>query len=141
MELVDRVDLEVRELHRFFQDWFNAKLSRTDSEFGRVLRAWRPPFVLRAPSGEVLGAERLALELYSQFGAFPELSIVVKNLRVEPLNNGLAARALYEEWHVDVGETDCRYCEAWFEIDEQAPNGVRWARLQESRTVGPTNAL
>jgi hypothetical protein len=131
MELAVAVETEVRELHEFFQAWFNGAVPCSESELQRVRQSWVDPFVLTDPDGARLSPSTLIRDLYSQHAAFPKLRIQIDAFSCETIERSLVAR--YVESHIDGAKVDRRECEAHFVAAASFPNGVRWLKVDERR--------
>lgn len=131
-DLARRAGIEVIDLHRFFNAWFNGTVPKTGAQFDRVRRVWPGLLTMIAPDNSVRAAAQLLDATYAQHGAFPGLSIRIENLRISAPEGSGVAVARYEEWHVDEHETDVRLCSATLVESGSAPNGVRWLHIHES---------
>lgn len=131
-DLARRAGIEVIDLHRFFNAWFNGAIPKTGSEFDRVRQVWPERLTMIAPDNSILAAAQLLDATYAQHGAFPGLSIRIENLRISAPEGSAVAVALYEEWHVDEHETEVRLCSATLVESGSAPNGVRWLHIHEA---------
>jgi hypothetical protein len=128
------VELEVMELHQFFEDWFQGRTPDTDAAFARLPVALAPEFEMRVPSGHLRKRETLLSQLramHGQWAGDPSKRIEVRNIRIRA-NDGDLVMASYEEWQ-RVGETEeGRASTVVLRRDARAPNGLSWVWVHES---------
>jgi len=129
-----RLSDEVVELHRFFQDWFNAVLPPTDAAFERFSSVMAERFVIISPNGELTERDELLERLRDAHGIWREMSqpgrIWIENLQVRH-QVGDQVLVLYEEWQEIEGEPRGRLSTALFRRSEDTPNGVEWVHVHE----------
>jgi hypothetical protein len=134
VEIESRAMLEVAELHRFLEAWFNGSIEKSDDAFSRLSDAWPISLRLVAPSGDVRSSAELLDQTYSEYGAYPTLRIEVKAPSAQVLIEGVAA-VVYEEWHHDYRESEGRLCSAIISFDSSAAKPARWVHIHESPIV------
>jgi len=129
---------EVRELHRFFEDWFRGRLPATDTAFARFERVMAPGFEIVNPAGETTGRERLLSGLLSAHGRWRDESgaaagtVRVAAVRVRPIGEGLFVVA-YEEWQTEGGRERGRRSTAVLRrTDRPTPLGLEWLVVHET---------
>ena len=117
-------DIEVRELHSFFERWFAGTADRAEL---RRLDVLDDSFHMIGPDGRLhrVGEVRSAIE--SAYGRRSVL-IEIRNVRV----HRSAPVGTYEEWQTTDGELTGRISSAVMEGDPLAPNGLRWMHLHET---------
>jgi hypothetical protein len=127
------IEKEIIELHQFFQDWFNAKLPRTEAAFSRFDSVMAPGFQIITPEGRMVEKDDLNNRLEKAHGAFAEtgIRIWVENIRVRPLAEGLWI-ATYEEWQEEKDKVKTRLSTAIFALREQTPNNIWWRHVHET---------
>ena len=137
MTFANRVEAEIVGLHRFLEDWFTAAVPNSSETFARLAQAWSAPLLLISPTNEFLSASTVLQTTMAQYGAFPGLKIGIRNLQVTAECDSAVAIALYEEWHIEQGQSsDVRLCSAAFVEDSSRPNAVRWVHVHESPLYG-----
>lgn len=131
-DLGRRCELEIVELHRFLEEWSNAKLPETEAAFERFGAVIAPSFVIIDPDGVTLGRQPIVDAIRRAYGRWREAPgrIRIENFRLHQAAGGLAL-ATYEEWHELPGETNGRLSSVLFGPNDSAPNGLEWLHLHE----------
>ncbi len=133
----DRCRLEVVELHRFFQDWFNAELPDDDASFDRFDGVLAEDFEIIGPNGSRTERAALIPALRSGHGrsAGEPFTIEVRGVRSRTVGDGLVL-VTYEE-HQRTGEEYRGWqSSALFRAREGLPNGVEWLHVHETYLPG-----
>ena len=120
---------EVRELHAFFEAWFNGELPADEAAFARCADALAPEFVIVPPGGGALDRSALLAAVRAGYGSGP-LRIQVTDPLVHALTDDLFA-VCYEEWQEQGGLRRGRASRAVLRPRPGAPNGVEWLRVDE----------
>ncbi|MDX1622850.1 MAG: DUF4440 domain-containing protein [Gemmatimonadota bacterium] len=127
---------EVVDLHDFFAAWFEGRLPDEEDAFARVADALAEGFELIGPDGSRRGREEILASIRSNHAshAVADRSFAIRIERVEPrrLGGGLVL-ATYEEWQTIDGEENGRVSSALFRREPDAPRGVAWIHLHETR--------
>ncbi len=134
----DRCRREVVELHRFFQQWFNAELADDDASFHRFEGVLTDDFEIIGPTGNRTDRDAVLPALRSGHGrsAGEPFSIEIRNLRSRTVGDGLVL-VTYEE-HQTTGEEHRGWLSsALFRAREGRPNGVEWLHVQETYLPAP----
>ena len=129
----DRCRLEVIELHRFFQDWFNAGLPDDAASFARFEQVLAEDFEIISPTGHRVERTAVLAAVHSGHGRNAEGSFVieVRSVRSRTVGYGLVL-VTYEE-HQTTGDEHLGWLSsALFGAREGHPNGVEWLHLQET---------
>ncbi|TVQ32724.1 MAG: hypothetical protein EA376_05005 [Phycisphaeraceae bacterium] len=106
------LEREIRDLHRFFQDWYNGAIPDTDESFQRFAGALAPGFLIVLPDGRALDREQILRAVRTENASHgksgPEIRIWVEDvrLRIPPRTDGDLLIATYEEWQGDAGDDD-----------------------------------
>lgn len=129
----DRCRLEVVELHRFFQDWFNAELTNDEASFSRFEGVIAADFEIIGPEGRRVEREALMPVLRGGYGRSLEadFTIEVRNVRSRTVADGMVV-VTYEEHQTTDGATRNWLSSALFRAREGTPNGVEWVHVQET---------
>ncbi len=129
----DRCRLEVIELHRFFQDWFNAELPDDPASFNRFEQVLAEDFEIIAPSGYLTEREAVLAAVHSGHGrdAKGHRTIEVKNVRSRTVGDGLIL-VTYEEHQTASDGHKGWQSSALFRAREGHPNGVEWLHVHET---------
>lgn len=128
---------EIIELHNFFEDWFNARLSDNEESFSRLKDALSPEFVMITPNGRKVDRNSLLSNLKSMNGYYLKEnqpnSIWIEHMSDEWVNDRFCLMN-YEEWQGNKDRTEGkgRISSALFEKHEETPNEVRWVYLHET---------
>lgn len=122
---------EIVELHRFFQQWFNGELPRTDETFRRMTRVMSDDFVIVMPDGKRIERDPLLEGLYGAHEGRPGIRIWIENVRMH-VREGALAVVEYEEWQQQDGETTVRLSTAVFRDTPGTPNGLSWLHVHET---------
>jgi hypothetical protein len=124
--------VEVVELHEFFEGWLTGALPSTDQAYARLVDAVAREFLLISPGGERIPRERLLTELRAGHGSRPGWKMWVENAELRFRGAELVV-ATYEEWHRYAdGTTTARLATAVFRVQAGAPNGLAWLHVQET---------
>lgn len=128
-----RIQAEVEALHRFFEDWFGARLPADDTAFARLRASLAPGFQLISPEGQVLERQALLDGLRAAHGAEVRsgLAIAVLPGGVRSLGPGLWL-VTYQEWHRRGDESRGRQSSAVLEEHAAAPGGFVWRHVHET---------
>lgn len=130
MSELDVVEKEVRELHRFFQDWYRGKLD--DEAFRRFPGVMGEGFTIILPDASVLPRETIVEAVRSQKGSDAEAELWIENVRVIHSESEFVV-ATYEEWQGREGrDARGRLSTVVFMRDEETPNGLIWRHVHET---------
>lgn len=132
---------EVVALHRFFEGWLSGSLEATEVVYSRLSDALHPDFSIIFPDARKVNASELVKSLRSAHGGRgPSFRIAVRAFSGRALTDALYL-ATYEEWQGGgpAGEKAV-LSTALFERDADAPGGVRWLHVHETRLAGAASA-
>jgi hypothetical protein len=123
---------EIVELHQFFEDWFRAKLPRTEDDFKRVSEVLDERFEIISPRGDLMTKEKLLAVLWEFYGGYREQQyrIWTEGHRSRGLAEGQLL-VTYREWEEWEGRKQGRLTSAVLGKDERAPHGVKWLHVHE----------
>lgn len=129
---MDACRAEITGLHQFFEDWFRARLERTEDNFKRVSEVLEERFEIISPRGDLMTREKLLAVLWEFYGGYrdQQYRIWTEGLRSRGLSEGQLL-VTYREWEELEGEKKGRLTSAIFRKEEQAPNGVKWLHVHE----------
>ena len=95
--LADEVRAEIEALHDFFTGWFTGALPESDEVFARGLADhFHPAFEIVLPSGTVHDRDGILTAIRRGWGANPDFSAVVRDVRVLGEWPGLVLAAYVE---------------------------------------------
>lgn len=120
-------ELEIRELHDFFQAYF---LGETD-DIARVQDALAPGFTMIGPRGDVRDRTAVIDQIVAGYAHTNSLTIEIQ----EPTfvhQDGDTVVSRYVEVHRLRDGSNRRIATVVFNIDPTGPNGVRWLLVQET---------
>lgn len=127
-------EAEVRQLHQFFQDWFNAALPPTQEAFQRFESVMAERFMIISPDGVRTERAELIERLRQAHGIWRQGSqpgrIWIDNLQVRHVV-GDQAMVVYEEWQEIEGESRGRLSTAVLRRRQATPHGVEWLHVHE----------
>ncbi len=128
-----RCRLEVVELHRFFQDWFNAELAGDAAGFARFEQVLAEDFEIIGPTGDRMERAGVLAAVRSGHGRDAEgsFAIEVKGVRSRTVGDGLVL-VTYEEHQTTGGEHKGWLSSALFRARKGRPNGVEWLHVHET---------
>lgn len=130
MSDLDVVAREVRELHRFFQNWYRGELD--ENAFQRFSGVVGEGFEIILPDASVLTREKILDAVRSQKGADPEAKLWIENVRLMHSDAQFLV-ATYEEWQGPDGEdARGRISTVVFTRDGAMPNGLVWRHVHET---------
>ena len=137
VSMEDRCRREVVELHRFFQDWFNAELANDAASYARFDGVLAEDFEIIGPTGNRTERAAVVGAVRSVHGRSVEqpVAIEVRDVRSRTVGDGLVL-VTYEE-HQTLGDTHRGWLSsALFRAREGRPNGVEWLHVQETYLPG-----
>ncbi len=134
----DRCRREVVELHRFFQDWFNAELPDDAAGFARFEGVLADDFEIISPTGYLVERAAVLAAVRAGHGRSGEESfmIEVREVRGRTVGEGMVL-VTYEEHQTTGGEHVGWLSSALFRPREGLPNGVEWVHVQETYLPTP----
>ena len=134
----ERCQREVVELHRFFQDWFNAVLPDDATSFARLEEALATDFEIIGPDGHRVERAAVLPALRGGHGRNKDhtFAIEVRNLRSRTVADGLVL-VTYEEHQTTDGSLRHWLSSALFRAREGRSNGVEWVHVQETYLPKP----
>ena len=137
----DLVERELAATHRFLTEWFAGLRPRTEAHIAaHFVGRLDPGFQLIDPTGEIIGVDRLAHELWSAHGTGADFAITADSLRCR-LGDGEIAIAGYHEWQRNAVRSrpgnNGRIVTAVFRADAAAENGLRWVHVHETWLPAP----
>ena len=95
----ERVDAEIRRLHRFLENWLNGTLPGTEDELEKHLTSrLHPEFFNIQPAGIVLTRDALVRQIRFGHGASPDFAIHIRNVTVRHHVDAHRVIATYEEY-------------------------------------------
>ena len=124
---------EVHELHRFFQDWFNAELPDDAASFARFEQVLAAGFEIIGPGGQLVTRSSVLQAVRGGHGQAPDGSfrIEIQNVRSRTVGEGMVI-VTYEEHQTRGGITRAWLSSALFRARGGLPNGVEWVHVQET---------
>ena len=130
MSDLDIVAREVRELHRFFQDWYRGELE--NETFQRFSGVMGKGFEIILPDASALPRQTIIDAVRSQKGSDPVAELWIENVRLIHSEPEFVV-ATYEEWQGRKGqEARGRLSTVVFSRNENAPNGLVWMHVHET---------
>ncbi len=133
LPLEARCELEVVELHRFFEAWFLGHLPPT--AFDRFTSVMADSFVRISPEGQLEKlaslTERLQQAHASHNKPGPSLRIWIQNFRVRQQQKKRCL-VTYQEWQDSCERVRGRLATALFHVRPDTPCGVEWLHLHET---------
>ncbi len=129
----DACKKEVIELHRFFQDWNQGKLAKTEDQFRRFSGAVASDFEIVSPGGGSMSKTEILGRVREGHGSSQgtDFRIWIENFSSRPIGDGLLL-VTYEEWQSQDGKDIGRVSTAVFRREPGAPNGVVWLHVHET---------
>lgn len=130
----ERCEREIRDLHRFFEDWFTGRLPDDEPTFQRLDAALADEFRIIPPDGQPMDKSQLVERLRSAHGAHPDAGFVIEIRNVQSrYREPPLYLVTYEEWQRHNNDSwNGRLSSAWFREAEDAPNGLQWLHLHEA---------
>lgn len=127
---MNALELEITQLHAFFENWFAGRLANDDGSFSRFETVLAPDFTMVTPDGRHSSRAAVLEAVRSAHGSGG------RNIRVERIemldSTGDRLTAAYEEWQEVDGRTTARCSTVVFAVDFNAPNALRWLRVHET---------
>lgn len=132
--MTNQCEKEIVELHRFFEEWFMARLADSGAAFSRFAGVMADGFIMISPEGTVTERAELLEGLRFAHGAYASagsISIRVANIRERHYSDGLCLMT-YEEWQDKGNGEQGRLSSALFRRRLGAPNDVEWLHVHET---------
>jgi hypothetical protein len=126
-----KIELEIHDLHQFFQDWFSGSIPQTEANFTRVTTALAPTFVLVSPDGTLVDYAMVITWLRGDYGTRPGFRLWVEEITLRQQQGDLIL-ATYVERQQLGEQTNARLSSALFQRHAAAPNGVVWLHVHET---------
>ncbi len=135
--LEERCRREVVELHQFFQDWFNAELTKDDASFERFEGVLAADFEIVGPNGRKTARADVLPGLRAAHGQHvgKEFSIAVREVESRTVAEGVVL-VTYEEHQMAAGKPRGWQSSALFRVRDGVPNGVEWLHVHETYLPG-----
>lgn len=129
-QLTQQAEIEIRQLHKFFQDWYRGDVGHSD--FQRFEQALHPDFQMVMPSGHALERERILSAVRGDHGSDTDATVEIRNVQMVSARQSTAIFS-YEEWQSNSTETmRGRLSSVVFVDDDSAPNGLKWWHVHET---------
>ncbi|MEM7092841.1 MAG: DUF4440 domain-containing protein [Actinomycetota bacterium] len=119
---------EIVELHQFFEDLFLGKTESID----RAEQALDADFTMAGPYGAVADRSTVLAQLQAGIAHTQQLTISVPHAQLLIETDDLVVAEYIEVHDLRGDRTNERRTTVIFRKDPEAPNGVRWARAQET---------
>lgn len=141
MEHTEHVETEIRELHQFFETWFNGDCEQTESNFARFRDVLDDEFQLISPCGDIDDRDALLESLWNAWGHPTDegdtMSIWIEDCQIRHQTSDTVL-ATYQEWQqTNDDDPSTRLSTVLFHRDDQGPNQLRWLHVHETWLAGP----
>lgn len=135
MRVEDRCRHEIRELHQFFEDWFNGSIDRSAEAFGRFESVMNDDFALIGRDGSVTDVDALATQIWDGWGHRADdeapFRIGCEQFRYHRGDSGLHVASYVERQRAGT-EENRRRSSALFRDVDGLPNDLEWLHVHES---------
>lgn len=124
---------EIRSLHHFFEQWFNAEIPQQQSHFRRFRHAMADDLSFISPTAAQLDKNAIINYLWDAYGQHQNdpIKIWTENESVRPIG-GPSWLGLYEEHQQQGEEHTQRISSVIFNIDPKAANAIQWRHVHET---------
>ncbi|MHA2290376.1 MAG: hypothetical protein ACXABG_16440 [Promethearchaeota archaeon] len=126
---------EIKELHTFFQKWYNGEFYYSNLIFQRLTTVLHPKFVLITPNGKKRNRKNLIQEIWESYGTRDlinnPMKIWIDNYEYHGEFNSIYI-ATYEEWQIINSEKVGRLSTAIFRETSNNYNNLRWLHVHET---------
>ena len=131
----DILELEINELHTFFQQWFNGEIPQSNLVFQRFTTVLHPRFLLITPEGKKYNKSEIGKQIWDAYGS--------RNPQKDPFTIWIENYTYlgkfdtiflvnYEEWQIQKSVKKGRVSTAIFEKSNNDHNNVRWILVHET---------
>jgi hypothetical protein len=124
------VEREIRELHAFFQAWYQGTIDDTDSSFARLENVLAPEFTLITADGYTMPRERLLPLLRGEHANRPEIEIQVDHIQLRLVSREIVL-ITYQEHGTTANGTRSTLITAILRRNPNTPNGLEWVHIHE----------
>ncbi|NJN83341.1 MAG: DUF4440 domain-containing protein [Caldilineaceae bacterium] len=136
--MIDHCRSEIKQLHRFFEQWFQATIPNTDEAFARLPAVIHPSFALISPEGSRTERQALLTWIRNTHGARPSLRLWTEQIEPVYVETDLAL-LVYHEWQEGEAARSARISSALFRRAADAPCGVQWVHVHETWLPQPSS--
>ena len=113
---------EIRELHAFFQGWYNGEIADTDEAFSRFDEVMADDFEIISPGGEQMNRSTVSRRLRQAHGY---AAATPMRIWIEAVSSRRVGEAhwlsTYQEWQQEDSSPEGRLSTALFELRPKAP--------------------
>ncbi len=140
----EAAETEVVELHAFFTDWYNGRLTRSDEEFARLSSVLAGEFQIITPEAGVADRQSVLDIVEGSWGRYEAVEdgaapfvIEIRNFLARPMRaDDDFILATYEEWQTVAGsggegEMQGRLSSVLLRFCDDCPNELAWVHLHE----------
>ncbi len=136
--LFRKASAEVIDLHRFFEDWYDAATA-DKTDFNRCEHTFSQAFRMIPPTGRIFDrAETIELIRANRASFRGDFNIEISDIRASFETDGIVMLT-YVEAQSRAGKYSRRQASALFTASSSAPNGVEWQHLHETWLQMPDN--
>jgi hypothetical protein len=123
---------EIRELHTFFEAWYQGAIANSDDAFQRLEGVLAPAFTLITSDGYTFTRDQVLALLRDEYGARPDIKMWVDNVRLR-YTAGDVILATYEEHGTTADGERATLITALLCQRPERPNGLEWIHIHEVR--------
>lgn len=123
---------EIRELHAFFQAWYQGAIANSDDSFRRLEGVLAPAFTLITSDGYTFARDQVLALLRNEYGAKPDIKMWVDNVRLR-YAAGDVILATYEEHGTTTDGKRATLITAVLCKNPEQRNGLEWVHIHEVR--------
>ena len=123
---------EIRELHAFFEAWYQGAIANSDDAFRRLEHVLAPAFTLITSDGYTFTRDQVLSLLRNEYATKPDIKMWVDNVRLRYTADDVILTTYEEHGTTADGERStlitallCRHPER--------PNGLEWIHIHEVR--------
>jgi hypothetical protein len=136
MDLAQRCEREIVELHAFFERWFNGGIERSEASLARFTDVLAPGFHIVSPDGAVRDRATIIGLVRDGYGSGVEdgqstTRIWIEHLALRAASDRVAI-VTYDEWQERGGEHRGRRSTAVLQTARDTPNELRWLHVHET---------
>jgi len=132
-DMRERCEREILTLHEFFEQWFTGAVPVDRTVFARLESALAGEFRYILPAGRMLRRQEVLDGIFDAYGAHRQARIEIRNIVWPAPPEGRLGLVVFEE-HQWLGEDyDARFNTALMRYAPEAPQGVAWVHLHETR--------
>lgn len=133
----DTILKEVTELHKFFEDWYNAILPKSQEAYSRFSSVMNPTARYISPTGSISIGSELISGIWQDYGKYENDTFAItiddyKHLFLATTNQDISLVNYVEIQKIGGKVDNSRIHTSAFRYKQSTPNGVWWEHIHQT---------